>query len=210
MATATITRTEQKGFLRYPIKPVASPAAIHLPSPPHSPADPPSVASFASLPQRQTLASPPPPSSYYTVPPPGALVFHQHVHRPPKPLSKSEQWRLSYSGNTAFVTLEVWESWLIHLLLLSLLIVSTIFLSRLFSPTSLLSLASRLKYYVVGPSSAAASEAVGAAAAAEGASSSALAMRGAAGWAARNASAPAAAMARAKAGVWNFGGSLEL
>ncbi|GAA5984485.1 hypothetical protein JCM11641_006999 [Rhodosporidiobolus odoratus] len=87
----------------------------------------------------------------FTTPPPGALVFHHHVHRyPPKPLSKVEQWQIYYSGSMAIVTLEPWESWLVHSLFLLLILLTYLTLSRLFSPSTLTGFASRMRFYLFG------------------------------------------------------------
>ncbi|GAA5886507.1 hypothetical protein JCM6882_001662 [Rhodosporidiobolus microsporus] len=185
MSTVTVTQTETRAPRRYPLTPSPSPPALFLhPSPPHSAAEPcstspPASRSVAS--PAAAAASPTSSSSHYTTSPPGALVFDQHVHRPPRPMKRSEQWKLAYMGNFAVVTLEPWESWLVHVFLLSLLALSALFLSRLFAPTSLLSAATRLKYYLVGvPSASSASHFVAAAAK--------RSSRSVVGWAAQNAS----------------------
>ncbi|GAA6064728.1 hypothetical protein JCM10212_000399 [Sporobolomyces blumeae] len=124
-------------------------------SPPLSPSSPPT--SRSPSPTSPTFASYPPrkdnkllPPRDYSTPPPQALYFHQRVHSQPKPLSRTEQWKLWYAGNTASSTLEPWENLLVHFLLVLFLVVAYLALTRLSTIASFGRMVERVRFYGTG------------------------------------------------------------
>ncbi|GAA6018107.1 hypothetical protein JCM10207_006083 [Rhodosporidiobolus poonsookiae] len=89
-------------------------------------------------------------ASSYTVPPPGALVFKQHLHRPPRELTTREKLKAAYVANSAVNTLEPWEQWLVHAFFLALVALAYLTLSRVFAPSALAGLAHRVRFYLFG------------------------------------------------------------
>ncbi|GAA5866193.1 hypothetical protein JCM8547_007199 [Rhodosporidiobolus lusitaniae] len=129
-ATATYTTARTHSLL---LRAPPAPAKLSTPTPP---------------PRLEALPSTSP-RSPFTTPPPGALVFPGHVHRPPPPMSRSKRWKTAYEGHTAVVTLERWESWLVHLLLLSSLYLTYLFLRHVL-PSTLAHIADKGAYYLFG------------------------------------------------------------
>ncbi|BGP50996.1 hypothetical protein JCM10450v2_006922 [Rhodotorula kratochvilovae] len=117
------------------------------PSPPATPTLP-----VAPLPRLEAFDS----AAHCTQPPPGALVFPQHLHRPPRKLGRAERAKVWYDG-LLFETLEPWESLLVHLLLLSLILFAYLALSRLFAPARLARVDARWRWYLTGRGGAGAS-----------------------------------------------------
>ncbi|BGP57747.1 hypothetical protein JCM8202_002400 [Rhodotorula sphaerocarpa] len=88
----------------------------------------------------------------FTVPPKGALVFEQHVHRYPKPISGSQRLSIWYRG-LFWETLEPWENILIHSLLFAFVSIMYLACSRVFAPAHLSRLTDRARWYLTGVAS---------------------------------------------------------
>ncbi|GAA5998674.1 hypothetical protein JCM5350_000226 [Sporobolomyces pararoseus] len=139
---------------------------LPYPSPPSSIGSVSSCSSFSSQESLSTPSSSPTEPTFtkhfshepdiknaldYSIPPPTAQFFHsERVSKPPKKFTKKEEWMLWYSANFGTNLLEPWENILLHLLFLSILVLTYIALSRFLKLSTLARIGSRIQFYATG------------------------------------------------------------
>ncbi|GAA5948389.1 hypothetical protein JCM3765_001402 [Sporobolomyces pararoseus] len=115
-----------------------------LSSPSSSPTEPTFAKHFSHEPEIKNALD-------YSIPPPTAQFFHtERVSKPRKKFTKKEEWKLWYSANFGTNLLEPWENILLHLLFISILILTYVALSRLLKFSTLARIGGRMRFYATG------------------------------------------------------------